>query len=174
MNEEDISQSFLEQGAQLLGQMAHGQTLGPMMGVSVPAQEALYALAYTAYTQARYAEAMQAFSFLMTADHFDRRYFSGYAACLRAQKRHGEALKHYGVASMLDLTDPEPVMRMAECHLALGERVQARTALDYALVQARAHEAHRSYAPRLEAMLAFLDNDAATNTSTTDAATAAP
>ncbi|RYX93953.1 MAG: CesD/SycD/LcrH family type III secretion system chaperone [Comamonadaceae bacterium] len=158
MAEETVS-AALDQGIELLRQMMQGNTLAPLMGVSVGDQEAIYALAYAAYTQARYEEAMQAFSYLMTVDHLDRRFCSGFAACLRAQKRHAEALKYYFSASLLDLTDPEPVMRMAECHLALNDKPQARAALAYGLDQARAHETHRSYVPRLEAMLSFLNTE---------------
>jgi hypothetical protein len=63
------------------------------------------------------------------------------------------------MASILDLTDPEPVMHCAECQLALGRRDQARANLEYALVQARAHEARHGFVPRLEAMLAFLESE---------------
>lgn len=146
----------LQQGLALLQSTLAGEPLANAMGLSVASQEELYSLAYHAFAQARYAEAMKAFAVLMTADHTDRRYFSGYGACLRLQKQPAEALKYYGVASMLDLTDPEPVLRMAECHLAVGDRAEARTALDYGLAQARAHPAHRKFVPRYEAMLSFL------------------
>lgn len=161
MNEADSTEALLQEGLALLGSMFHGQPLGPMMGISVESQEVIYAAAYNAFKQAKYPEAMQAFSLLMTADHLDRRYHSGFAACLRMQKKHAEALKYYGVASILDLTDPEPVIRMAECHLALGDLEQARTALNYGLAQARAHEAHRGHVPRFEAMLGFLADESA-------------
>jgi hypothetical protein len=74
-------------------------------------------------------------------------------------REYREALKFYGAASMLDLTDPRPPMHSAECHLALGEYSRAHACIDYALAQARAHqqERHRALVPRLEAMLTFLE-----------------
>ena len=161
MNEADFSEVFLQRGVELLGSMTAGQPLGPMMGISVQGQEVLYAAAYNAFKQAKYPEAMQAFSFLLLADHLDRRYHSGLAACLRMQKQHAQALKFYTAASMLDRTDPEPVIRMAECHLALGDLEQARAALNSGLAQARAHKVHRGHVPRFEAMLGFLANESA-------------
>lgn len=158
----------IAQAAALLKHMMSGQTLSEAMGQTAETQEALYAMAFNLYTQAKYEEAMRIFSFLMTANHLDRRFFSGFAACLHMQRRHADALKYYGIASTLDLTDPEPVLQSAQCYLALGNRAMARTSIDYGLLQARAHPHHRSYVPRLEAMLAFLDNEPAAQSAATN------
>lgn len=158
--EEQASTLLAEQGIELLREMTGGKPLALRMGVSVQAQELLYAAAHRSYGLGQHAQAAQLFAYLMLVDHMDRRYFSGHAACLRAQKKYAEALQSYSVASMLDMTDPQPPMRMAECHMALGDRAKAREALDYALAQARAHQIHNGHVPRLEAMLAFLASDA--------------
>jgi type III secretion system low calcium response chaperone LcrH/SycD len=155
----------IEQGAALLQYLMSGQTLSTVLGHSLKAQEALYHLAYTLYGQAKYEEAMRMFAYLLTLNHVDRRFFSGLAACLQMQRRYQDALKYHGMASMLDLTDPEPVIHSAECHLALGDRAQARTALAYALDQARGHAVHHAFVPRLEAMRTFLDNEPAAGSS---------
>jgi type III secretion system low calcium response chaperone LcrH/SycD len=145
----------------LLEQMLAGQTLGGLMGLSVEEQSARYALAVTFYRQGKYPEAMKLFGSLLLADHFDRRYYMGFAACMQMQQRHADALKYYSVASALDLTDPMAVMHCAQCHLAIGDQAQAKKALGYALTQARGHERHRHHVPRLEAMAALLANGAA-------------
>jgi type III secretion system low calcium response chaperone LcrH/SycD len=153
-----ITPQDIEQGIALLDFLKSGQTLGPVMGCSLEVQEALYHRGHTLYNQAKYDEAMRVFAYLMMANHVDRRYYNGFAACLQMQRRYSDAIKYYGVASVLMLTDPQPAMHMAECHLALGDHAQARTSIDYALTQARAHQAHHGLVPRLEAMQAFLDN----------------
>ncbi|MDR6536928.1 SycD/LcrH family type III secretion system chaperone [Variovorax soli] len=140
----------------LLKHLASGETLGALLDQSPEAQKVMYHLAYTHYAQGKYTDAMRFFGFLVICDHWDRRYHMGMAACLQMQLQHADALKYYGIASMLDLTDPAPVMHIAECHLARGERPQARKALDYAIVQARAHAHHNHHVARLEAMLALL------------------
>jgi type III secretion system low calcium response chaperone LcrH/SycD len=152
-----VAAPTIAQGLALLDYLMSGRTLGEAMGCSLQSQETLYHVAYTFYNQAKYPEAMRVFAYLLAANHLDRRFFKGFAACLHMQRRHEEALKYYGAASMLDLTDPEPAMHSAECHLALGGIEQARASLDYAMSQARADDKHRAFIPRLEAMLAFLD-----------------
>jgi len=148
-------------GSAVIDLLMSGQTLNTAFGHSLESQEKLYYLAYMFYSQAKYMEAMRLFGYLLTTNHADRRYYSGLAACLHMQKRHHDALKYYGIASILDLTDPEPVMRSAECYLALGDRPTARLSIDYALTQARAHERHHQFVARLEAMLTFVDAEPA-------------
>jgi type III secretion system low calcium response chaperone LcrH/SycD len=140
----------------LLEQMLAGHTLGGLMGLSVEEQNARYALAVNFYRQGKYPEAVRLFGSLLLADHFDRRYYMGFAACLQMQQRHADALKYYSVASALDLTDPVAVMHCAQCQLALGDRAQAQKALGYALTQARGHERHHHHVARLEAMAALI------------------
>jgi type III secretion system low calcium response chaperone LcrH/SycD len=144
----------------LLDHLRSGGTLGAELGLSLRSQKAMYQLAYLLYGQNKYEEARRLFSMLVICQHTDRRHHLGLAACLQMLQRHAEALKHYGIASVLDLTDPVPVLHAAECHLALAEREKARHALDYALAQARAHAAHRKHLPRLEALAALMDTGA--------------
>jgi type III secretion system low calcium response chaperone LcrH/SycD len=142
----------------LVQHMLSGHTLGPDLGYSPQSQEAMYALAHMLYSQRKFDEAMRLFGMLVMCDHLDRRYHMGLGACLQLQGNHAKAIRSYGAASVLDLTDPIPFLHAAECHLALGRRKPARVALDYALVQARAHERHARHVARLEAMVALLES----------------
>jgi type III secretion system low calcium response chaperone LcrH/SycD len=147
----------LTQGLALVEYLSAGNTLAESMGQSVESLEALYAIGFTWYNQAKYDEAKRVFAHLMTANHVDRRFSNGFAACLHMQRDHAEAIRFYTIASILDLTDPEPPMHIAECHLALGDRTQARNSINYGLTQARAHKEHQRFVARLESMLGFLD-----------------
>ena len=149
----------VRQSLALLAALRSDRPLGTLPA-SLEVQEVIYALACKFYEGGKYPQAMRSFSFLMTANVADARYFMGFAACLHMQRKYAEALKFYGAASLFDLTDPYPAMHSAECHLALGDNAQARSAIDYALCQARAHqdEQLRECIPRLEAMLSFLEN----------------
>lgn len=164
----DIPLPDAAQGLALIEYLGSGHTLAASMGQTVGSLEALYHLGYTLFEQAKYKESMRVFAYLMTANHMDRRFFNGFAACLHMQGNHRDAIKYYGVASILDLTDPEPPMHMAECHLALGDRAEARNSIAYGLSQARAHENHHGFVPRLEAMLEFMDGAAAAPASHTE------
>lgn len=147
----------MAQGLALIDYLSAGNTLAESMGQSVESLEALYAIGFTLYDQAKYDEAKRVFAHLMTANHVDRRFSNGFAACLHMQRDHAEAIRFYTIASILDLTDPEPPMHIAECYLALGDRAQARNSVNYGLTQARAHKEHQRFVARLEAMLGFLD-----------------
>lgn len=150
-------ESFKAMGGRLHDYVMAGHTLGPLLGSSVESQEALYALGYRLYGQAKYQEAQRLFAILLMHNHLDRRYYLAYGASAQMLKRHADALRYYSVAAQLDLTDPQPAIHMAECLLALGKRGDARKCLDHGLVQARYHEEHRRHVPRLEALLTLLD-----------------
>jgi type III secretion system low calcium response chaperone LcrH/SycD len=133
-----------------------GRTLGPLLGHSAQSLEAMYYFAYTFYRQGKYAEALKIFSLLLICDHLDRRHYMGMAACLQMQRRHADAKKHYRIASMLDMTDPAAFMHIAECDLALGDRDAAIKSLEYALVQAKAHDRHHRWIANVEGTLSLL------------------
>ena len=50
------------------------------------------------------------------------------------QRQFAAAIEAYRFASFLDLENPRPMYYAAECHLALGQKDEARAALD-ALVE---------------------------------------
>jgi type III secretion system low calcium response chaperone LcrH/SycD len=141
----------------LIDYLAKGHTLGPLLGNSREAQEALYTVAYRLYRQAKYESAERLFAFLMVNDHLDRRHYLAYAACAQMQQDHQRALRYYSMAHMLDKTDPRPLMHMCECFMVLGDFAKARTLLTFGLIQARYHAEHHAHVPRLEALLASLD-----------------
>lgn len=149
--------------AELMAFFRQGHTLGTLLGVSRQSQEQLYLLAHRLYGQAKYGEAGHIFSLLTTANHLDRRFSLGCAACAHMERRHNDALGYYGIAFLLDMTDPEPPIYMAENLLALGDRAKARQMLDYGLVQAQHHARHQAHVPRLKALLALLDAHAETD-----------
>jgi type III secretion system low calcium response chaperone LcrH/SycD len=146
----------------MLDRLSKGQTLGPQLGMTPESQEALYLLAHRFYGQAKYEQAEPMFRFLVMANHLDRRFSLGCGACARMRRNHADAVAFYGLASLLDLTDPVPFMYMAEHLLALGERAKARQMLDHGLAQAQKHEHHRAHLPRLQALQVLLDSSSAT------------
>ncbi|HSY26391.1 MAG TPA: SycD/LcrH family type III secretion system chaperone [Burkholderiaceae bacterium] len=114
---------------QLLKRLGNGESLAALMGYPKVMLEALYTHAYNCYTQANYAEAMRAFGLLMTYNHMDRRFHMGFAACLQVQKKYDEAIKYYGTATLLDPSEPSPVLHSVECFLALKKFDEATNAL---------------------------------------------
>jgi type III secretion system low calcium response chaperone LcrH/SycD len=148
----------------MLDHVLSGSVLGPMLGHSAESLEVMYYFGHTFFRNGKYAEALKLFSLLLICDHLDRRYYMGMGACLQMQEQHADALKYYRIASLLDLTDPASLTHGAECSLALGDTSDARKALDYALVQAKAHERHHEWIDRVEGRLALLDGAISTST----------
>ena len=92
------------------------------------------------------------FGFLVTHNHLDRRFHKAFGACLQNLVR-ADALKYYGVASLLDLTDPDPVVHTAECLLALSRDQEAARALRFALGQIKGEAKHAALGERVKALL---------------------
>lgn len=98
-------------------------------------REGLYLLAHRHYGVGDYPEAHKLFALLAMAAPADPRGHMGLAACLQMQQEHERAVRHYFLASVLDLTDPVPVVHSAECLMALGRTADAAKALNCAQQQ---------------------------------------
>jgi type III secretion system low calcium response chaperone LcrH/SycD len=138
--------------------LVSGATLADAFGRAKHPEEDVLYIAYTLFTQAKYETAMRMFGYLLSMSPLDRRYYSGFADCMRKLHRYAEALKYYGFSSALDLTDPQPVMHSAECFMAMGDTAKAQAAIGYGLEQAQTHERHRRYVERLEALQALIED----------------
>lgn len=147
-----------EHGLGLLFLLSQGATLASLRGLSPQRVEAYYALGYACFNAGRLADAQRIFSVVVMNDHLDRRYQLALGMVLQAQGRHEQALRPYGAASLADLTDPEPVVRMVECLLALGRGVDARQALAQALGQVEARpQQHQALHSQVLAILELVD-----------------
>jgi type III secretion system low calcium response chaperone LcrH/SycD len=143
--------------AKLYKRLGDGEPLGSILGRPAISTEALYTYAYNCYTQAKYDDGLRAFGLLMAYNHLDRRFYSGFAACLHMQKRYEEALKYYGAASLLDPDDPAPVLHMAECWLALSRIEECRTALLRLRECIKGMDRHAALDRRIGGILALLE-----------------
>jgi type III secretion system low calcium response chaperone LcrH/SycD len=143
----------LQAGAALMQLMSSGMTLGAMGGQTKASQSARYVEAHGLYTQGKYAQALPLFRVLYINDHLDMRFAMGLAGCLQMLQRYGEAARYYGAASVLDLTDPTPVIHLAECLLGASRRKEAIEALKFAEGQARGEARYAAEAARVQALL---------------------
>lgn len=108
---------------------SNGATLGDLIGYDDDDYEAVYALGHSFYAQARYLDALKAFGFLVMNNPLERRFVNSYASCLQMQKRHEDAIAFYGLASMMEISNPGPIFHTAECLIALGRIPEAVDAL---------------------------------------------
>ena len=89
----------------------------------------LYSLAYGLYQSGDYSEAKVIFHQLILSESLDQKYWLGFGACLQLEKKYDEALRAWGMASILDGDDPTPHFHAAECSFALNDLDQAGKAL---------------------------------------------
>lgn len=105
--------------------LAAGGKLGDLYQYSDTDYEAVYVLGHNFYSQGRYEDALKAFGFLMTNNHWDRRFVFSFAACCQMLKRYEEAVRCYTMASVMDIDDPVPSFHTAECLIMLGMKKEA-------------------------------------------------
>jgi type III secretion system low calcium response chaperone LcrH/SycD len=125
----DISQLTAEKIEQAAKSLAEMGTVRELKGITDAEMEAIYSLGYSFYTTGRYDDAEKVFRFLVLFDHLNAKYWTGLGAGQQVKKLYGDAVTSYGYASFLDLENPKPQYFAAECFIALGDKVNAASAL---------------------------------------------
>lgn len=100
-----------------------------MDSVSTDHSNSLYSLAYLAYEGGRYQDALHFFRVLTVEGCHLQKNWIGLAACYQMLGEYNEAIKAYGVAVMIDETNPEVHLHAAQCLFALGQKDEAQSAL---------------------------------------------
>ena len=116
--------------AEITRQVLEGHTtIAAERGIGPQHLEAVYAMAYNFYNQAKYEDAQKAFSFLVFYSHLDRRFWMGLGATEQMRKDFPAAVQAYAMAGLLDVNDPEVPLHAADCYLAMGQREATISAL---------------------------------------------
>lgn len=89
----------------------------------------LYSLAYQFYQSKDYDQAKSIFHQLVISKPLKQKYWLGLGACFQLEKNYTEALKAWGMASILEGDDPMPYFHAAECNFALNDPKQGWNAL---------------------------------------------
>lgn len=98
----------------------------------VKATKQLYAKAYHLYESGRYRDALHFFRTLCVMDVDEVRHWVGLGATYQMLHDHTQALAAYGMAALLDETNPTVHLHAAECLLALKRIEECRNALSLA------------------------------------------
>ena len=107
-------------------------TLKSAKGITNEEMNAVYSLAHDFYRTGRYQDAETLFKFLTVYDHLNPRYWMGLGATRQVQRRFEEAIKAYALVSVtLDVKNVKAPYYAAECFLAMGDRENARKALEH-------------------------------------------
>ena len=139
-----------------LQRIAGGETPRQILGITHDEAEALYAHGYNKLKHGDIDGAAVVFDKLIELDPIEAKYFYVRGVCHHQKGDLVKAVRLYGHFLSLKATSPDGWLRMAECHLATGERVRARemyeTARDFADEQgdAGASELARAQIARLE------------------------
>lgn len=116
----------------------------------------VYNLGFNQYNQGKYEEAARYFRFLTFYNHLEPRYAKAMGACLQMMERYPDAISAYAMAIVMDAMDPEPMLRMAECLIAMGEMADAAETLDSVIKvcdESGGHEAIKARATALASIL---------------------
>ena len=104
-------------------------TMRELKGITKAEMEAVYSVGFNMYRTGRYDDAEKIFRFLVLFDHLEPKYWMGVGAIQQVRKDYQGAIASYGYASFLDLANPKPQLHAAECFLAMGDKVNAASAL---------------------------------------------
>lgn len=136
-------------------------TLKDVRGLTDDEMEAAYALAHDYYSTGRYDDAEALFRFLTTFDHLNGKYWMGMGAVHQVKKRFREAVQAYAlVAAIDDAKNVNASFHAAECFLALGDRVNAASAIAHVRQFADAKtEAGRTILARANRLSKMIDTE---------------
>lgn len=133
-----------------------GITVGQMHDIKEEEYEAVYTLGYNLYNQGKYDKAAEAFLFLTFYNHLEQRYAKALGAALQMLELYEQAITIHTMAIILDAMDPEPMVRMGECLIAMGHVDDAIETLDGAALVAAETGKHEAVKERANALLAIL------------------
>lgn len=118
-----------ELGAVILQNFAGRAGLDGLVKLADVDDESLYTVGHHLYSQARYADAMPVFRYLVARHSLERRYLLALASSLQMLGRHAAALTNYLLASALEPNDPANLLHICECLISGGRLAEAREGL---------------------------------------------
>ncbi len=117
---------------------------------------AVYALAYRDFSQARYDKALERFQLLLVYRPLNTVYMLGAALCLQRQRHYGLAAAAFGALRYLEPEAPRHILAMAECQLLNHEQAAASETLAEVIDFCDAHTGHDAIRARAQAMLELM------------------
>ena len=129
--EEDLSTDELQQLlTHLIGKMNSSDSAKKAAPtLSTENIETLYAMAHQMYTRKNYDQASDLFRVLTVVDMANRRNWVALGAALQMLKKYEEAVEMYGVAAVMEPSDPYIHFHASECFFSLGDKEKGLIAL---------------------------------------------
>ena len=88
--------------------------------------DAQYKVGYDLYEAKNYKDAADVFSYLITLNPYKYNYWMALAGSRQGLNQFGEAIFGYSMAEAIDPSHPLPLLQMAECFDAIGEKALAK------------------------------------------------
>jgi len=127
--------------------LENGSDLYEAAGLKPENIDSLYTLGHAFYKAGSYSEAETIFSSLCLYNTRNKRNWLALGGAAQALKNYDSALIAFSFAQLLDLEDPEPVVRTYECHLEAGNLERAIESIETLLEMTHARpglsEIHR-------------------------------
>jgi type III secretion system low calcium response chaperone LcrH/SycD len=121
-------------------ELAKGRTAQEILEFSDETMAKFYRAAYQLFEHRHYAEAANAFLFLVTLNAFNHDYWLGLGMATQMTGDFEAAIDAYEMAAVCELDNPVPYFYLAKCLFAMHERDSALEALDLALEYASDNE----------------------------------
>jgi type III secretion system low calcium response chaperone LcrH/SycD len=134
-----------------------GYTFKDFAKISDDEMEAAYAVAFNLVNQGQFDDAEKLLSWLAGLDQFEPKYLIGIGVCRQQMHLYPGAIDAFSAAGILEVANPIPALRAAECYLALGQPEPARSGLQAALHWSGADPQHAATRARATALLEALD-----------------
>jgi type III secretion system low calcium response chaperone LcrH/SycD len=125
-----------------------GYTFKDFADISDDEMEALYTHAYGLMSQGQYADAEKLLAWMCGLDQYQTKYFIALGVCRQQQHDYVRATEAYAAAGVLDVDNPVPALRAAECFLALGNLEAAESGVMAALHWSGAKAEHEAVRQR--------------------------
>jgi type III secretion system low calcium response chaperone LcrH/SycD len=125
---------YLENLVNIQGLTPKLEEIKRQMNPFTPKQmEILYSVAYGYYEQGRYAQAIALFTQLILHHPFDPRFWKGLASNHQMEGSYSAAAKVWATVCLLEPNNPLSHFHAAECFISMGEKEEARKALECSL-----------------------------------------
>ena len=139
----------------IIQNLQQGGTLADLKGITDDQCEALYTLGYGLYERGRYTDALKILGYLVMLNHTEHRYLLALGATAQALGKYEDALKQYMAATLLDPTDPSPVVHSIPCLIELGHFQPALESCDLAIAMCT-QDSHAALLQRAKSLRAAI------------------
>lgn len=135
----------------LLEELHAGKTAQQILELSNETMDKLYQAAYTLNEHKRYADAANAFLFLITLNPYDFNYWISLGIASQMCGQYEAAIDAYEIAAIYQIENPTPYFYMAKCLFSIHDRESALEAFNMAIEYANESIEHSELKRQAEA-----------------------